>query len=103
MQVAALSQMQLQAMEKVKAQERELRKLIALLVEHQAILTSLPERPHQESPQVSPPSYLGQCRHGVMDILPSTINTVRGAAARINQVPDLVRLPMVRATPLKTS
>ena len=54
-QVAALSQMQLQVMERVEAQERELRRLSALLVEHQAILTSSPERPHQESPQVYHP------------------------------------------------
>ena len=54
-QVTALSQMQLKAMERVEVQEKELRRLSALLVEHQAILRSLPERPHQESPQASPP------------------------------------------------
>ena len=74
--VAALPQMQLQAMEWVEAQEKELRRLSALLVEHQAILRSLPERPHQESPQVSPPRDLVQLRCEVVDILPST---VRGA------------------------
>ena len=36
-QVAVLSQMQLQVMEKVEAQEKKLRRLIALLVEHQTI------------------------------------------------------------------
>ena len=36
-QVAAFSQMQLQAMERVEAQEKELRRLSALMVEHQAI------------------------------------------------------------------
>ena len=36
-QVAALSQMQLQAMERVEEQERELGRLSALLVEHQAV------------------------------------------------------------------
>ena len=50
-QVAALSQMQLQAMERLGVQEKELQCLGTLLVEHQAILRSLPERPHQESPQ----------------------------------------------------
>ena len=49
LQVTALSQMQLQAMERVEAQEKELRRLSALLVEHQALLISSPERPHQES------------------------------------------------------
>ena len=50
-QVAALSQMQLQAMERVEAQGRELRRLSALLVEHQEVLKSSPERPQQEPPQ----------------------------------------------------
>ena len=94
-QVAALSQMQLQAMERVEAQERELRRLSALLVEHQAILRSSPERPHQESPQASPPRNLGQLRHAVEDILPRTINTVRGEAERTGQVPDLGEPPTV--------
>ena len=94
-QVAALSQMQLQAMERVEVQERELRRLSALLVEHQAILRSLPERLHQESPQASPPRNLGQLRCEVEDLLPSTVNTVRGAAERTGHVPDLGRLPTV--------
>ena len=95
-QVAALSQLQLQAMERVEAQKKELRRLSALLVEHQAILRSLPERPHQESPQASPPQDLGQLRSEVEDILPSTVNTVRGATERTGQVPDLGRPPIVR-------
>ena len=37
MQVAALSQMQLQAMKKVEVQEKELWRLSALLEEHQAL------------------------------------------------------------------
>ena len=36
-QVAALTQMQFQAMERVEEQERELRRLSALLVEHQDV------------------------------------------------------------------
>ena len=99
-QVAALSQMQLQAMERMEAQERELRRLSALLVEHQVILRSLPERPHQESTQASPPQDLGQPRSEIEDILPSTINTVRGAAKRTGQVPDLGRPPIVRRNTL---
>ena len=54
-QVAALSQMQLQAMERVEEQERELRKLSNLMAKHQAILGTLPERPQQQSPPTSPP------------------------------------------------
>ena len=61
-QVAVLSQMQLQAIERVKSPEKKLRRLSALLVEDQAILRSSPQRSHQESPQVSPPRDLGQLR-----------------------------------------
>ena len=43
-QVTALSQMQLQPLEQVEVQEKELQRLPALLVEHKAILQSLPER-----------------------------------------------------------
>ena len=91
MQVAALSQMQLLAMERVEVQEKELWRLSALLVEHQAILRSLPERPHQESPEASPPWHLAQLRCEVIDQLPSTVNTVRGVATRTGQGPDLDR------------
>ena len=41
-QVAALPQMQLQTMERVEEQERELRRLSNLMAEHQAILRSMP-------------------------------------------------------------
>ena len=95
-QVAALSQMQLQAMERVEAQERELRRLSALLVEHQAILRSLAEIPHQQSPETSPPHNLAQLRGKLEDVLPGTVNTIRGAAGRTSQVPDLGKLPMLR-------
>ena len=95
-QVAALSQMQLQAMERVEAQERELRRPSALLVEHQEVLRSSPERPQQEPPQPVPPQELGQLRHEVEDLLPGTINTGRGAFARAGQVPDLGRPPFLR-------
>ena len=95
-QVAALSQIQLQAMKRVEAQEKELRRLSALLVEQQVILRSSPERPCQESPQASPLQYLAQLRHEVTDQLPSTVNTVRWAATRTDQVPDLGRPLTVR-------
>ena len=96
MQVAALLQMQLEVMERVEAQERELSKLSALLEDHEAILRSLPERPHQGSPQASPPQDLGWLRSEVEDILPGTVNTVRGADEKTGQVPDLGRPPIVR-------
>ena len=95
-QVAALSQMQLQAMERVDAQEKELWRLGAQLVEHQVILRFSPERPHQESPQPSPPWNLAQLGHEVMDHLPSTINNVRGAATKTGQVPNVGRPPIIK-------
>ena len=54
-QVAALSQMQFQAIERVAEQERELRRLSNLMAEHQAILRTSPERPQPQSPPISPP------------------------------------------------
>ena len=91
-QVAAHSQMELQAMERVEAQGKKVRRLSALLVEHQVI--SSPERPYQESPQASPPRDLGQFICEVVDILPGTVNTVTGAGT--GQVPDLGRPPTLR-------
>ena len=95
-QVAALTQMQIQAMERVEEQERELRMLSALLVEHQEVLRSFPERPQQEPPQPLPPRELDQLRHEVEDILPGMANTVREVSSRASQVPDLARLPIVK-------
>ena len=95
-QVAALSQMQLQAMKRVEEQERELRRLSNLMAEHQAILRTLPERPQQQSPPTSPPHDLVQLRCKVEDVLPGTVNVIRGAADRAGQVPDLGNLPTLR-------
>ena len=80
-QVAALSQMQLQAMERVEEQERELKRL--------GILRSSPEGPQWQSSPTSPPHNLAWLRGEVEDVLPSTVNTVRGATERTGQVPDL--------------
>ena len=92
--VVALTQMQLQVMERVEEQERELRRLSDLLVEHQDLLRSSPERPQQGPPQ--PPRELGQLKHEVEDILPGMGNTVRGTTSTAGQVPDLGRQPMIR-------
>ena len=54
-QVAALSQMQLQTMERVEEQERELRRLSNLMAKHQTILRSSLEGPQQQSPPTLPP------------------------------------------------
>ena len=61
-QVAALSQMQLQAIERVEEQERELMRLSNLMAEHKAILRTLPKGPQQQSPTISPPHNLAQLR-----------------------------------------
>ena len=100
-QVAALSQMQLQAMERVEEQERELRRLSNLMAEHQAILRTLPERPQTQSPPTSPPHNLAWLRSKVPDVLPGTVNTIRGAAERVGQVPDLGNLPTLRGDMLE--
>ena len=94
--MAALSQMQLQALERVEEQEVELKRLSNLMAEHQAISRSLPERPHPQSPPNSPPHNLSQFRGEVEDMLPGTVNTVRGAMERASQVPDLGNPAMLR-------
>ena len=88
-------------MERVEAQGRELRRLSSLLVEHQEVLRSSPERPQQEPPQAVPPQELDQLRHEVQDILPGTVNTVRRASSRAGQVPDLGRPPILRRDAFK--
>ena len=95
-QVASLSQMQLQAMERVEEQERELRRLSNLMAEHQAILRTLPERPQQQCPPALPPQNLALLRGEIEDVLPGTVNTLRGAAERVGQVPDLGNTPTFR-------
>ena len=100
-QVAALSQMQLQAMKRVEEQEKELRMLSNVMAEHQAILRTLPERPQQQSLQTSPPHNLAWLRGKVEDVLPGTVNTVREATERVGQVPDLGNLPMLRGDTLE--
>ena len=99
--VAALSQMQLQAMERVEEQERELRRLSNLLAKHQAVLRILPERLQQQSPPTSPPHNLAQLRGEIEDVLPGMVNTVRGATERAGQVPDLGNPPMLRMDTLE--
>ena len=84
-QVAALSQIQLQAMDRVEEQERELRRLSNLMAEHQARLRTSPERPQKQSPPTSPPHNLAQLRSEVQDVLPGTVNTTRGATERVGQ------------------
>ena len=100
-QVAALSQMQLQAMERVEEQERELRRLSNLMVEHQAILRSSPEGLQQQSSPTSPPHNLAWLRGEVEDVLPGTFNTVRGATERTGQVSDLGNPSILRGDMLE--
>ena len=93
--MAALSQMQLQAMERVEEQERELRILSNLMAEQQAILRSSPQSPQTQTPPTSPPHNLARLRGEVQNVLPGTMNTMRGAAERVGQVPDLGNLPII--------
>ena len=65
-------------MERVEEQEDELRRLSNLIAEHQAILRILPERPEQQFPPIFPPRILAQLRGKVEDVLPATVNIVRG-------------------------
>ena len=96
--MAALSQRQLQAMERVEEQEVELRRLSNLMAEHQAISRSrsLPESPQPQSPPNSSPHNLAWLRGEVEAMLPGMVNTVRGAMERASQVPDLGDPPMLR-------
>ena len=71
------------------------------MAEHQAILRALPERPQMQSPPTSPPHSLARLRGEVEDVLPGTVNTVRGAAERVGQVPDLGNLPTLRGNTLE--
>ena len=81
-QVAALSQIQLQAMERVEEQERELRRLSNLMAKHQAILRTPLERSQQQSHPTSPAHNLTWLRGEIEDVLPCTVNIVRGAVER---------------------
>ena len=100
-QVAALSQMQLLAMERVEEQERELRRVSNLMAEHQAILRTSPERPQQQSPPTYPSHNLAWLRGKVEDVLAGTVNIVRGAVERAGQVPDLGNPPTLRGNMLE--
>ena len=73
-QVAALLQMQFQAMERMEEQERELRRLSNLMA---------------------------WLRGEVQEVLPGTVNTVRGAAERVGQVSDVGNLPALRGDTLE--
>ena len=64
----------------------------------QAILRSLPE---QQSSPTSPPHSLALLRGEVEDVLPGTVNTVRGAVERVGQVPDLGNPPTLRGDMLE--
>ena len=71
------------------------------MAEHQAILRTLPERPQTQSPPTSPPHNLAWLRGEVQDVLPGTVNTIRGAIERVGQVPDLGNPPTLRGDMLE--
>ena len=95
-QVATLSQMQLEAMERMEEQERELTRLSNLMAEHQAILRSSPETPQPQSSPTSPSRNLARLKGEIEDVLPGMVNTVRRALERTGQVPDLGNPPLHR-------
>ena len=64
-----------------------------MMAQHQAILTTSSERPQPQSLPVSPPHNLARLREEVRNVLPGTVNTVRGAADKVGQVSDLGNLP----------
>ena len=72
-----------------------------MMAQHQAILTTSPERPQPQSLPVSPPHNLAWLREEVRDMLPGTVNTVRGAADKVGQVSDLGNLPTFAEDTLK--
>ena len=71
------------------------------MAEQQAILRSMPERPQPQSPPTSPPHNLAQLRGKIQDVLPGTVNTRRGAAEQVGQMPDLGNLPSLRGDTLE--
>ena len=107
-QISVLSQMQLQTMERVEKQEQELRQLSAILewmpreihlpsAQADVEATSdreLPSVQHMNtscSPLPQSPTLRIQSLHEEMfDILPGTVNTIRGATSRPRQMPSIV-------------
>ena len=71
------------------------------MAEHQAILRTLPERPQPQSPPTSPPHNLARLRGEVQDVLPGTVNIIRGAMDRVGQVPDLGNPPTFKEDTLE--
>ena len=92
--------MQLQAMERMDTQEKELQRLSALLVEHQAVLKSFPERPHQETTPTQC-KHLCQFRYEAVGYLPGTVYINRGVASETGQVPVLNGLPTIKRDTFK--
>ena len=56
----------------------------------------MPERPQPQFPLTSPPHNLAQLTGKIEDVLPGMVNTLRGAAQRAGQVPDMGNPPMLR-------
>ena len=86
-------------MERVAVHEKELWRLSALLEEHQAVLRSSLERPHQEPPTAS---NLNQLRHEVIDHLPGTMNNITGQHQKQVKSLTWVGHPSLRGTPSRT-
>ena len=101
-QVSVLSHMHPQQAEEVKAQSQEIRRLSALVEQQQLAIEKLtnPQNPSRESrafPSHSE-SKLDDMREDIFNLIPGTVNTIRGAAVSHNtqwQVsPGLVQPPL---------
>ena len=97
-QMAALSKIQLQAMDSKDAQERSCRDLVLCWWSTRHFYKGPTKKPTQ-----APPENLSQLRHEVIDYLPGTGNTNRGAALKTGQVPDLCEPPTIKRDTLNTS
>ena len=100
--------MQLQAMERAEEQEQKLRQLNAILEQTQREINSPPAQadveaasereipsapdmtPHASPPSQSPAPRIQGLHEEMFNILPSIVSTVRGAASRVRQMPNVV-------------
>ena len=96
-QVSVLSHMYLQQVEEVKAHSQEIRQLLALVEQQQKAIENLssPHNPPRELRAVPSCSetQLDAMREEVFNIIPGTVNTMRGAAVLHNT--SMASAPMV--------
>ena len=99
-QVSVLSHMHLQQAEEVKAQSQEIRQLSALVEQQQKAIKKLtssqnPPRESRAFPSCSE-TWLDNMREEIFNLIPGTVNTMRGAAVSHNTT--MASAPMVNQT-----